>query len=175
MIVWFKHLPHKEMDDSQWKPFIGNDRFRRHYMKLAYALMALQLAMPLWLNTEIGLPDGMPLIPLLIGIFIFHEALHVGVVYTKGDISLTFRGIFFWLNTNAELGKGRFWLFMTLPFLALTLVPLAASFAAPASVKPLLLFIAWVNGIISSSDILNSVLIAMKPRQAVFCRGFYRV
>ncbi|MHA7966952.1 DUF3267 domain-containing protein [Paenibacillus sp. CAU 1782] len=175
MMVWFKHLPHKSMEGSEWMPFIGSDWFRVHYMKLVYGWIAVQLSLPLWLNMGIGLPDNTPLIPLLAAIFILHEALHVGVIYSKGDISLTFRGIFFWLNTNAELSKGRFWIFMTLPFIALTVVPLAACFAVPESIRPPLLFIAWVNSVISSSDFFNSILILVKPNKAVFCRGYYRL
>lgn len=175
MIVWFKHLPHKNMEGSEWMPFIRNDWFRVHYMKVVYVWMALQLSLPLWLNMGIGLPGNTPLIPLLIAVFMLHEALHIGVIYGKGDISLTFRGIFFWLNTNAELSKSRFWLFMTLPFIGLTVVPLAVCFVAPESVRPLLLLIAWVNSVISSSDFLNSIMILLKPNKAIFCRGYYRL
>lgn len=37
----------------------------------------------------------------------------------------------------------------------------------------LFLFVAWLNAIIAGSDILNSVLILIKPGKAKFYRGYY--
>ena len=107
--------------------------------------------------------------------FFIHEVLHILVVNSKGDISLTFKGIYFWLNTNAILSKRRYWVFMSLPFIVLTVIPAIASFFVSGDIKSLIIFISWYNLIISSSDIINSVLILMKPNKSVFCRGYYRV
>ena len=97
------------------------------------------------------------------------------VINKKGDISLTFRGIFFWLHTNAILSKTRFWIFMSLPLIALSVVPAIVSFYVTGNIKSILLFVSWINLLISSSDIINSLLIAIKPKNSVFCRGYYRV
>jgi hypothetical protein len=45
----------------------------------------------------------------------------------------------------------------------------------PGDIHILLLFVSWINSIISAADIINSVLIAIKPRGAVFCSGYYRI
>lgn len=37
----------------------------------------------------------------------------------------------------------------------------------------LLVYVAWVNSIIAGSDIINSVLIAIKPNNVLIYRGFY--
>ena len=108
-------------------------------------------------------------------VFIIHECLHIFVINKKGDISLTFSGIFFWLNTNATLSKTRFWVFMSLPLIALSVVPAIVSFYVSGNIKSILLFVSWINLLISSSDIINSFLIAIKPKNSVFCRGYYRV
>ncbi|GGG88742.1 DUF3267 domain-containing protein [Paenibacillus radicis (ex Gao et al. 2016)] len=173
MILWFRHLPEADLDIMEWKPFISNDWFRHHFMKFVYLLMAVSFLAPSWLGENLALTN-FPLIPIILVIFIVHEALHIVVIKNKGDISLTFRGIFFWMNTNAILSKMRFWIFMSLPFIALSVVPLIISFFVSGDIKSLLLFISWVNLIISSSDIINSVLILIKPNKTVYCRGYYR-
>jgi hypothetical protein len=35
--------------------------------------------------------------------------------------------------------------------------------------------VSWINSLISASDIINSFLIAMKPKNSVFCNGYYRL
>ena len=114
---------------------------------------------------------------ILTGIFVFliHESLHILVINKKGDISLTFRGTFFWLHTNAILSKTRFWVFMSLPLIVLSVVPAIVSFYVTGNIKSFLLFVCWINLLISSSDIINSFLIVIKPKNSVFCRGYYRV
>ncbi len=102
--------------------------------------------------------------------FLMHEVLHILVINNKGDISLTFRGLYFWLNTNAILSKKRFLVFMSLPFIVLSVIPAITSFFVSDDIKSLILFISWINLIISSSDIVNSFLILIKPNKSVFCR-----
>lgn len=193
MILWFKDLPPKTIDFTEWRPFIRNDWFREHYMKFVYLLMIGILFLPNLLgghsfssvvttfieeelkNSQLSTVGLYVLIILLIAaIFIIHELLHILVIYKQGDISLTHRGIFFWLNTNAILSKKRFWIFMSLPVLVLSGVPAVTSIYLTGYIKSLVLFICWFNLIISSSDIINSVLILSKPNKTKYCRGYYR-
>ncbi|NIK77711.1 hypothetical protein FHS15_002849 [Paenibacillus castaneae] len=174
MIVWFRHLPEMSMDVSEWKPFIQNNWFRKHYMKFVYLLMIIFFLAPFWLGAEFTPITKFPLILIIASVFITHEILHILVINTKGDISLTFRGIFFWLNTNATLSKKRFWVFMSLPYIGLSVMPAITSLFVSGNMKSLLLFIGWINVIISSSDIINSFLILIKPNNSVFCRCYYR-
>ncbi|MGV2806510.1 DUF3267 domain-containing protein, partial [Clostridium perfringens] len=95
--------------------------------------------------------------------------------YKLGDISLTFSSIFFWLNTDAPLSKKRFWLFMSLPLMMLSIVPAFASIGMSGFMKSLMLYICWFNMVLSSSDIINSFLILIKPKNSIFCRGYYRL
>ena len=176
MIVWFRNLPQPRMDLSEWKPFIRNSWFRKHFMKFVYLLMvAFFLAASWYYWGSLNLLPGFPLILIILLVFLLHEAIHILVVKSKGDISLTFKGIYFWLNTNAILSKRRYWVFMSLPFIILTVFPAIASFFVSGDIKSLIIFISWYNLIISSSDIINSFLILLKPNRSVFCRGYYRV
>lgn len=175
MIHWFRRLPQINMNSSEWTPFIQNSWFREHFMKFAYLLQIAVFLVPGLLG---GLFTGIPLyILILIGIavFLFHEFLHIVTIYKKGDISLTFSGIFFWLNTNAVLSKRRFLVFMTLPFIGLSVVPAVVALFVAGDIQTLLIFVSWINFIFSAADIINSVLIIIKPRGAVFCRGYYRI
>ncbi|RJX40407.1 DUF3267 domain-containing protein [Paenibacillus pinisoli] len=156
---WFEELPPIRSDISQWSPFIRNDWFRRHYMKFVYVLMAGIFAVPVWYNGGFSHVEDFPLLLIIIPLFIMHELLHIIVIHRQGDISLTFKGIFFWLNSDAVLSKRRFWVFMSLPFIVLSLVPLIASLWVSGEWKQLLFLIGWINLIISSSDIINSLLI----------------
>ena len=173
MIYRVKTLPPAEIDFSEYKPFIRNDWFRKHYMFFAYALMAL-LAV---LFFATGGMKGVSLflrLPVFVLVFLAHELTHILVIYRIGDIYLTHSGIFFWLHSSAYMSKGRFWLFMTLPFLTLTGIPAALLLADTGAFRPYLLYIAWINAIIASSDIINSVLILLKPNDSVFYRGYYK-
>ncbi len=106
-------------------------------------------------------------------VYVCHELLHIVVVYRIGDLSLTHSGIFFWLNSDAVMSKVRFWMFMTLPFLGLTLVPGVVLLFTDGFLFEVLRYVAWINAIIAGSDIINSVLILLKPNKAKFYRGFY--
>lgn len=175
MIIWFRHLPKISMDLVEWIPFIKSDWFRRHYMKFVYLLQVIIFLTSCYFSPWANHINTLPLILISIFVFIIHESLHIIVISKKGDISLIFSGTFFWINTNAVLSKMRFWLFMSLPFIALSVVPVIISFFVSGDIKLILLFIGWINSIISSSDIINSLLIAIKPKNSIFCRGYYRV
>ena len=140
MILWFRHLPQLRMDTSKWIPFIQNSGLRKHFMKFVYLLQVIIFLIP----SVIGgwFPSISILTCLLIGVlvFILHEALHIFVIHKKGDISLTFRG-FFWLHTNATLSKLRFWIFMSLPFIALSVLPYLLSLFLSGEIKSIFLFV----------------------------------
>ncbi|MGN7410504.1 metalloprotease family protein [Sporosarcina sp. SAFN-010] len=163
------------MDIAQWIPFIKSNWFRKHYMKFVYLLQIIIFLTSLFFDAWVIRIDTFSLILIGIFVFIIHESLHIFVINNKGDISLTFSGTFFWIHTNAVLSKMRFWLFMSLPFIVLSVMPAIASFFESGNIKSILLLISWINLIISSSDIINSLLIAIKPKNSVFCRGYYRV
>lgn len=71
------------------------------------------------------------------------------------------------------MSKKRFWLFMTLPLLVLTLIPIFVLPFISGVTFEVLMYILWINAIIAGSDIINSILIAMKPANVKFCRGYY--
>lgn len=175
MIIWFRHLPQISMDTVEWTPFIKNNWFRKHYMKFVYLLQIAIFLMSRFFDVWFSPIDTFALILIFIFVFIIHESLHVLVINKKGDISLTFRGTFFWLHTNAVLSKARFWIFMSLPLISLSVLPAIVSFYVSGNIKSILLFISWINLWISASDIINSFLIVIKPKHSVFCRGYYRV
>lgn len=126
--MWFRSLPQVRIDLSEWIPFIRNQWLQTHYMKFVYLLQVMIFLIPYFFR------EWFPPIPIfalvLIGnlVFIIHETLHIIVINKKSDISLTFSGIFFWLHTNAILSKPRFWVFMSLPLIILSVVPAIASF-----------------------------------------------
>ncbi|HDR8171965.1 DUF3267 domain-containing protein [Bacillus cereus group sp. RP37] len=163
------------MDYSEWTPFIQNNWYQKHYMKFVYLFQIIIFMIPYFFETSFTHINIFYLIIIGILVFIIHECLHILVISKKGDISLTFSGIFFWLNTNATLSKIRFWVFMSFPVIALSVVPAMMSFFASGNIKSILLFICWINTFISASDIYNSFLIAMKPKNSFFCRGYYQV
>ncbi|MBY0004199.1 DUF3267 domain-containing protein [Priestia aryabhattai] len=175
MISWFRHLPQISRDFSEWTPFIQNTWYRKHYMKFVYLLQIIILLIPYFFGADFTHINLFYLIIMGMIVFAIHECLHVLVVYKKGDVSLTFSGIFFWLNTNATLSKTRYWIFMSLPFLVLSIVPAITSFYVSGNIRSILLFVCWINTFISGSDIYNSFLIAIKPKNSFFCRGYYQV
>lgn len=144
-------------------------------MKFVYLLQFIIFLIPFIFETPFSQMNMFTLIVIGIVVFIIHESIHIAIIKKKGDISLTFSGIFFWLHTNAILSKKRFWFFMTSPFLVLTVIPAALSLFTSGDFQSILLFISWINAFISGSDIINSILIAIKPKNAVFCNGYYQV
>ncbi|MGE7946958.1 DUF3267 domain-containing protein [Lysinibacillus sp. NPDC093688] len=163
------------MDLSKWTSFIQNNWYRKHYMKFVYLLQIIIFLIPNFFGTGFTHISIFPLILIGVFVFVIHECLHILVINKIGDISLTFSGIFFWLNTNAILSKMRFLVFMSLPFIVLSVVPGIMSFYVSGNIKSIILFVSWINSVISSSDIVNSFLIAIKPKNSEFCRGYYRV
>ena len=175
MILWFRHLPEISLESEEWTPFIKNDWFRQHYMKFVYLLQILILLMSNFIYPWFSSINIFALVLIGILVFLLHEFLHIAVVNKKGDISLTFQGLFFWIHTNAVLSKTRFWIFMSLPFIALSIMPAIFSFFVSGNLKSIFLFISWLNLWISASDIINSFLIIIKPNKSIFYRGYYRV
>ncbi|HHK5550826.1 hypothetical protein COL11_20920 [Bacillus anthracis] len=175
IIIWFRHLPQISMDFSEWTPFIQSNWYRKHYMQFVYLLQIIIIMIPYFFETGFTHINIFYLIIIGIFVFIIHECIHIFVISKKGDVSLTFSGIFFWLNTNAILSKMRFWIFMSLPIVVLSVVPAVMSFFVSGNIKSIMLFICWLNTFISASDIYNSILIAIKPKNAVFCNGYYQV
>ena len=172
MIYFFKPLPPSDIDYSNYRPFIKNEWFRKHFMKFVYFLQVVLILISIVLGVW-DFSNWFIKIIIFSLVFITHELLHILVVYKIGDISLTHKGIFFWLNSNAVMSKKRFWLFMTLPLLVLTIIPMFLLFLVDGYVFEVLMYIMWVNAIIAGSDIVNSILIAIKPSNAKFCRGYY--
>ncbi len=144
-------------------------------MKFVYVLQIIIFLLPYYFGASFTHINIFYLIIIGIFVFIIHECLHIIVINKKSDISLTRSGIFFWLNTNAILSKARFWTFMSLPIIVLSVIPAIISSFVSGNIKSILLFVCWINSIISASDIYNSLLIAMKPKHSIFCRGYYKV
>ncbi|MFS0780242.1 DUF3267 domain-containing protein [Bacillus sp. 1P06AnD] len=163
------------MDWSEWTPFIQNNGYRTHYMKCVYLFQTLLFLIPFFFETSFSHIHIYLLVIIGILVFIIHECIHIVAVNKKGDSSFTFSGLFFWLHTNAILSKIRFWVFMSAPFLLLSVMPAILSFYVSSNITSILLFISWINAVISSSDIINSMLIMIKPRKSVFCSVYYRV
>lgn len=169
-----KPLPDAQIDYSEYKPFIKNDWFRKNFMWFVYALqigiVVGSIYLGIWNFSNIFIK-----ILIFIAVYLIHEMLHISVVFRIGDISLTHSGIFFWLNSGAKMSKIRFWLFMTLPLIVLTGIPAILGYAVNIPGTDYFRYIAWINAIIAGADIINSVLILVKPNKAVFYRGFYKV
>lgn len=71
------------------------------------------------------------------------------------------------------MSKKRFWLFMTLPLLILTIAPMSFLPLASGPVFDVLMYVLWINAIVAGLDIINFILIIIKPSKAKFCRGYY--
>lgn len=173
MVYFMKPFPEEKVDVSGWTRFIQNQWFNKNFMIFVYALQAILLVIPFlfgWMYSNVAMR-------LLVGVstFLVHEFLHILCIFKKGDISITHSGVFFWIHSNAVMTKWQFWLFMTLPFLGLTVLPLVILPFVSENLVDLLLFVAWLNAVIAGADILNSILILPKPRKAKFYRGYYTV
>ena len=172
MIHWIKEAPEPEIDYNKYKPFIGNDFLRKNYMWFAYGLMGILFVLACVCGT---MRAGNFLIRVGIFALVYpiHEFLHILVAYRKGDIYLTHSGLYFWLTPNVQMRKWVFWTFITLPFLMLTVVPGIVSLFCVEEVRSYLVYIAWINAIIAGSDIINSILILLKPNGSAFYRGYW--
>ncbi len=73
------------------------------------------------------------------------------------------------------MSKKRFLMFMSLPLFVLTVIPLCLLPYAKGVIFDGLLYVLWMNAIIAGADIINTVLIAIKPAKAVFYRGYYKI
>lgn len=174
MVYWFENFPEDNINLSEWKPFIKNEWLRKNFMTFVYVLMGFLILLSnqlcIWVNTNLIIE-----FLVFILVFVFHELLHIITVIFKGDISLTHSGIFFWLNTNTILSKMRFFLFMSLPIITLSLIPFGISLFVNLHIRNWLMVVCWTNLIIASSDIINSLLIIIKPNHTLFYKGFYRL
>ena len=63
---------------------------------------------------------------------------------------------------------------MSLPIIVLSVIPAIISSFVSGNIKSILLFVCWINSIISASDIYNSLLIAMKPKHSIFVEGIIK-
>lgn len=171
MFYFMKPLPEGKIDTAEWKPVIKNQWFRNHFMYFVYCLQIVLVVLSsingIWKFSNI-----LVRYVLFISTFLVHELLHVVVIYKVGDISLTHSGIFFWITSGAVLSKLRFFLFMSLPLICLTIVPAVLYCFVPEDLRDIMAYIAWVNSIIAGADIINSVVIAIKPRNSMFYRGY---
>lgn len=172
MFYWFKPLPKSTIDFEKWRPFIKNTWFRKNFMYFVYLLqlilVCLSFVFGAWSFSDLKMK-----IMLFVFTYIIHELLHIAVVHKIGDLSLTHSGIFLWMNSDAVMSKMRFWLFMTLPFIILTIVPTILCFVTDESISSILKYVAWINAIIAGADIINSLLIIVKPNGSKFYRGYY--
>ena len=107
MIYFFKSLPPSDIDYSNYRPFIKNEWFRKHFMKFVYFLQVVLILISIVLGVW-DFSNWFIKIIIFSLVFITHELLHILVVYKIGDISLTHKGIFFWLNSNAVMSKKDF-------------------------------------------------------------------
>lgn len=174
MMYFMKPLPEGEIDTSDWSPFIKNQWFRGSFMYFVYGLQGILLVCSFLFGAWRSL-DSFQKTYLFLLVYIIHEILHLIVIYTAGDVSITHSGIFFWITSGAVLGKLRFFIFMFLPFFSLTAVPAAAYVFLPGELRDMAAYAAWINSVIAGADIINSVLIALKPKGSLFYRGYYKV
>lgn len=172
MFYWMKPLPKVEIE-KEYKPFIKNDWFRSHFMLFVYALQITLIVLSIYFKVWNFSKLYMKLLVFVL-VYLTHELLHIVVVIRIGNISLTHSGVFFWLNSDAKMSKIRFWLFMTLPLLVLTILPCILMNFVDGKLFMYLRYIAWINAIIAGADIINSVLILLKPRKSIFYRGYYK-
>ncbi len=173
MIYFMKPLPEGKIDTTDWKPFIKNQWFTNNFMYFVYCLQAVLLLSSIIIGVW-RFSNTFTKVGLFICTYVIHELLHTIVIYKVGDISVTHSGIFFWITSGAILSKVRFFVFMSLPFISLTLVPAMVSIFIPEEAKSITIYIAWLNSIIAGADIINSVLIALKPNNSLFYRGYYK-
>lgn len=173
MLYFMKPLPKCEIDKNEWKPFINNPWFRNHFMYFVYCLQGALLLFSILFGVW-NFADALTKLALFICLYLIHEMLHIIVIYKAGDISITHSGIFFWITSGAVLSKLRFFIFMSLPLIGLTVVPAILCVFLSGDLRNIAAYVAWVNSIIAGSDIINSVLIAIKPNNSLFSEGFIR-
>jgi|GEM_PF-1505822 len=188
MIYWFKDLPFKPLRDDIWKPVIPYKWLRENFMAAVYILQFVLFAL-FMLYINVYIPKGLDSAPVVIRISIpksliylsvilvwfIHEIIHIAVIFNKGDFSVTFKNLFFWINTNAELSKFRYLIFISLPLLVLTAIPFVISLFMFNNLTYVLRIYAFYNLIISPADIINIIFILPKPNKAIFYGGMYSI
>ena len=147
MFYWMKPLPEADIDYEKYKPFISNNWFRQNFMYFVYSLQAMLVTLSILFGVWKFSNVFIKLIVFLMVYFV-HELLHISVVWRIGDISLTHSGIFFWLNPSAKMSKMRFLLFMSMPLLFLSIVPMIIALISYGPVYQYMRYIAWINAII---------------------------
>ena len=192
MIYWFKNLPPKSFDENNmWKPIIPYKLLRERFMVAVYSLQfALFVIFMIYVrsytpNYDINMQSSiykilnyisnhknMIYISLIV-IFIIHELLHIVVIFNKGDFSITFKYLFFWISTDAEMAKFRRFTFVFLPLFILTVMPFIISLFIFNDLAYIIRIIALFNLMVSSADIIISAFILSKPNKAIFCGGMY--
>ena len=193
MIYWFKNLPIKSFDDNIWKSIIPYKRLRENFMVAAYLLQfALFVIFMIYVrsytpNHDINMQslsykmlnyvsNHKSIIYIsLIAMVIIHEMLHIAVIFNKGDFSITFKYLYFWITTNAELSKICYFTFAFLPLFILSIIPFIISLFIFNDLAFIIRIVAFLNLIVSSADIINIVFILSKPNRAIFCQGMYYI
>ena len=186
MIYWFKNLPSPLYDDK-WKPVISYKWLRESFMAAVYlsqfVLFILFMiytknyipkVMKYDLNLQVSIPQWVIYISV-IAMLIIHEILHVAVILNKGDFSITFSNLFFWVTTNAELSKFRYFIYIFLPLLIFTVIPFIISLFISNDLAHIIRIIAFGHILFSPADIINSIFTLTKPNKAIFCRGMYYI
>ena len=192
MIYWLQNLPMPLYDDK-WKPVISYKWLRESFMAFVYLLQFVLFVLFMiyvkthTLNYDINMNSSIYKILSyisnhksiiyisLIAMFIGHEILHIIVIFKKGDFSITFNWLYFWITTNAEMSKFRYFLFTFLPLFILAAIPFIISLFIFNDLAFIIRLIAFGNLIISSADIINIIFILTKPNKAIFCRGMYHI
>lgn len=168
MLYFMKPFPEGKIDTADWKPFIQKQWFRNNFMYFVYCLQTMLLIFSIifgiWNFSNIFIK-----VSLFICTYVIHELLHIIVIYKAGD-----SGIFLWITSGTVLNKLHFLVFMSLPFVSLTVVPAILCIFLSDELKDIAVYIAWINSMIAGSDIINSVLIAIKPKNSLFYRGYYK-
>jgi len=109
----------------------------------------------------------------IIAMPVIHELFHIAVIFNKGDFSITFKHFFFWITSNAEMSKSRYFTFAFFPLFILSAIPFILSFFTFNNLAYVFRIIALYNLIISAADIINTIFILSKPNKAIFYRGIY--
>lgn len=198
MIYWFKYMPEKIIQNKTLFPVVKNEWLRKNNILLGNILsiiifIALKrfyikgarifaTAIIKMFSTQI-IEKEVLVISIFIGfmiisiifIVIIHELLHMIVVLGKDDMSVTFSKGVIWVNTNADLSKIRQFIFISLPLIVLTVIPIFISFFVSDDIADMLRFISVFNFGVSSFDVLHIPHIILKPKNAVFWRGMYYI
>jgi len=178
MIYWFIELPPKPFDDNIkiWKLVIPYKWLRECFMAVVYLLQfVLVIVLMTYIRNYTPKYDydiNSQSVILIYKIFsyisnhrsiiyitiitmpVIHELLHIAVIFNKGDFSITFKHFFFWITSNAEMSKFRYFTFTFLPLFILAGIPFILSFFAFNTLAFIFRVIALYNLIISTASVL---------------------